>query len=94
MPDPNEMAQMQMPPEESEGGAPAMSPEEAMQVIQSMKIPPDMLPQLSMAIDVLEDAGMLPGGEVQDAAPPRGPLDAAIDAAKAKHMGGDQAAPY
>ncbi len=94
MPDPSERPQMEMPPEDAEGGMPAMSPEEAMQVIQSMKIPPDMLPQLSMAIDVLEDAGMLPGGEVGEMPPQRGHLDAAIDAAKAKVMGGDQAAPY
>ena len=72
-----------------EGGAPAMSPEAAMQMIQEMGIPPEMLPQLSMAIDVLEDAGMLPGGEMEDMGGPKAnPLDTAINDAKAQVMGG------
>lgn len=71
-----------------EGGAPAMSPEMAMQMIQEMGISPDMLSQLAMAIDVLESAGMLPGGEME-AMPPKGnPLDSAINDATAQVMGG------
>lgn len=71
-----------------EEGAPMMSPEEAMQMIQEMGIPPEMLAQLSMAIDVLEDAGMLPGGEMEDMAPKGNPLDSAINDATAQVMGG------
>lgn len=71
-----------------EGGAPAMSPDEAMQIIQEMGIPPEMLPQLSMAIDVLEDAGMLPGGEMGEMPPKGDPLDTAINDATAQVMGG------
>lgn len=94
MPSPNDMAQMQMAPEGAEGGAPTMAPEEAMQIIQELRIPQDMLPRLAMAIDALESAGMLPVDEPQEAVPARGALDTAIDAAKTKVMGGGQAAPY
>ncbi len=75
-----------------EEGAPMMSPEEAMQMIQEMGMPPEMLAQLSMAIDVLEDAVMLPGGEMEDMAPKGNPLDTAINDAKAQVMGGAQPA--
>lgn len=75
-----------------EGETPMMSPDQAMQMIQEMGIPPEMLAQLSMAIDVLEDAGMLPGGETEDMAPQGNPLDNAINDAKAQVMGGAQPA--
>lgn len=79
--------------EMNEGMEPqGMPPEEAMQMVQDLGIPPEVLPQLYAALEALEAAGMLPGSDMQPPAPKGNPLDAAINQAKAKVMGGEQPA--
>ncbi len=70
--------------------APGMPPEAAMQMIEELGIPPDILPQLYAALEALEAACMMPGSEPP--APKGNPLDNAINDAKAQVMGGAQPA--
>lgn len=69
-----------------------MPPEQAMQLVEDLGIPPDILPQLYAALEALEAAGMLPGNEQEAPAPKGNPLDNAINEAKAQVMGGAQPA--
>lgn len=72
--------------------AQGMPPEAAMQMIQELGIPPEVLPQLYQALEALSAAGMMPGAEAQPPAPQGNPLDNAINEAKAQVMGGAQPA--
>jgi hypothetical protein len=72
-------------PPRDDNDQPGMDPQEAIAIIQKLGIPKEALPILAKAIDALQDAGVIPDADAEQAPPQRPSIDDAFQAAVAKH---------